>query len=449
MKGLGCISILAGLSLVSGMAYSQEDGKALLGTLNSKKHYVVTNEVDPVFSKFIGSDSEISIGKDASAKGDGRFDDASISVAIGSPLNAISSWNTNFTKNTEAMYRSVAIGTAAKAKQRVSVAIGNQALIGEVHHNTGETWTYELKTKVVTNTLNSAGKVDNATTNSLSKEIFTVDRGRYERMPVPSSTKWEIVKSSTFEQDGVKYRVEKIRQQTDQIEDISWVDEDEYNMYNRWFDPGQGRMNYRWATYGVAIGSRSFVAGHHSVAVGHYARAVRPHTVALGPGNWVESEGSISLGYDSDISRGSPFSMAIGSRSIVQSGMTNAIVIGVPMVDYQKRESNKDVDMSSPYVWASQPKAIKSNSINIVYNGNGLKDFFVDGVSIPDRMASETRTIGNINQGGSEDGIRKNVRLYGGIDEDDKSMVFCSGDGGIILLTRDYLDSRIDEIDYV
>ena len=38
--------------------------------------------------------------------------------------------------------------------------------------------------------------------------------------------------------------------------------------------------------------------------------------------------------------------------------------------------------MSSPYVWDSQPKAIKSNSINIVYNGNGIRDFYVDDISM-------------------------------------------------------------------
>ena len=103
--------------------------------------------------------------------------------------------------------------------------------------------------------------------------------------------------------------------------------------------------------------------------------------------------------------------------------------------------------MSSPYVWDSQPKAIKSNSINIVYNGNGIRDFYVDDISMTDRLAYETPMIGNIQKGGTEDGIRKNVKMYGGIADNDQSMVLCSGDGGIVFLTKNYLDQRMDSID--
>ena len=40
---------------------------------------------------------------------------------------------------------------------------------------------------------------------------------------------------------------------------------------------------------------------------------------------------------------------------------------------------------------------MKSNSINIVVNGEGLKDFFLDNVSIQDRLSSEVEVIGNGN----------------------------------------------------
>ena len=104
-----------------------------------------------------------------------------------------------------------------------------------------------------------------------------------------------------------------------------------------YFDPGQGKTHYAAATYGVAIGYRSLVAGFHSLALGHYARASRPSSVAIGPSSHIRSEGAVGLGYYNLIYENSPYSLAIGSNANVPSYMTNAIVIGVPTIDYSKR----------------------------------------------------------------------------------------------------------------
>lgn len=137
-------------------------------------------------------------------------------------------------------------------------------------------------------------------------------------------------------------------------------------------------------------------AGYHSLALGHYARTYRPSSIAAGPSTHVKSEGAVAFGYSSNIETNSPFSLAIGSRVLIDPCMTNAIVIGVPTVNYAKRYAEGYKESRSPHVYNSRPKAMKSNSINFVFNGNGLKDVFVDDVPMTDRLASETKMIGNM-----------------------------------------------------
>ena len=109
------------------------------------------------------------------------------------------------------------------------------------------------------------------------------------------------------------------------------------NMYDIIFNSGQPDVNFKDAIYGVAVGYRAMCAGYHTLALGHYARAYRPHSVAIGPSSHIKSEGAIGLGYSNTIQKESPFSLAIGSRTLVPQGFTNAIVIGMPKVDFSKR----------------------------------------------------------------------------------------------------------------
>ena len=69
------------------------------------------------------------------------------------------------------------------------------------------------------------------------------------------------------------------------------------NMYDIIFNSGQPDVNFKDAIYGVAVGYRAMCAGYHTLALGHYARAYRPHSVAIGPSSHIKSEGAIGLGY--------------------------------------------------------------------------------------------------------------------------------------------------------
>jgi hypothetical protein len=110
--------------------------------------------------------------------------------------------------------------------------------------------------------------------------------------------------------------------------------------------------------------------------------------------------------------------------------MTNAIVIGVP--DASIRGSS-----GTP---TQRPTAVKSNSINFVYHGDGLNDFFLDGVSLQDRLASEVKVVGNTKEGTKPDEVDQAIRAIGNIPDDEDPLVFYSGDGGIYFFTKGYED---------
>ena len=169
------------------------------------------------------------------------------------------------------------------------------------------------------------------------------------------------------------------------LQDISYVTPEDWEMYNRIISGGQGDVDLFNAYYGVAVGSRSYVFGYHSVAYGHYAHASRPFSIAIGSESHVYSEGSHGFGYDTDIHNTSPYSLAIGANASISAGMTNAIVIGVPhVVDFTNLTYRSTEGMVK-----DRPRAVKSNSINFAYHGNGIQDFFLDGVSLQHRFSSE------------------------------------------------------------
>lgn len=112
-----------------------------MGTMSAKT-YVVTNEVDPAFSSF--KDNKFSVEFGYGAKAGPR------SVAIGVPLltsangGPVDGWSMNYLGPVEAPDRSVAIGDSAKAMEKVSVAIGNQANVRGLQPNSGTNYTYKL-----------------------------------------------------------------------------------------------------------------------------------------------------------------------------------------------------------------------------------------------------------------------------------------------------------------
>lgn len=394
-------------------------GKQKLGTISAKT-YVVTNEVDPVFSKVLNSDDSISLGKNAKS--------TSASVAIGTPLSAASTWNTNYVGHTEANDRSVAIGDAAKSLESVSVAIGNQANVHGLHSDSGISYTYKVPTFTVTTTKDSSGNVVNVETGQTTYVSFTVDTGKYERLPsfngnyksIGSSTEGNVT-TTTYEG------------QMTQLYDISYIDENENEIYDRIIQSGQGPVDFRKALYGVAVGSRAYVSGYHGAAFGHYAHVSRPNGLAIGSEAHSYSEGGQAIGFDTDIATNSPFSLAVGMNASIPMNTTNAIVIGVP-----NAKADRNNGSGAP---GSRPTAMKSNSINFVYHGDGLNDFFIDNKSITDRMATEISMIGSSK--GTTESIETSIKEMMGIPKENQDMVFFSGNGGLKFFTMDY----IDEID--
>ncbi len=86
---------------------------------------------------------------------------------------------------------------------------------------------------------------------------------------------------------------------------------------------------------------------------------------------------------------------------------------------------------------------MKSNSINIVVNGEGLKDFFLDDVSIHDRLSSEVEVIGNGNSSTavSASQTRRDINnLVGLPSESNEHIVMFSKSGGLKIFTKRYID---------
>ena len=205
------------------------------------------------------------------------------------------------------------------------------------------------------------------------------DIGQYERMPNAVRDSWTRISSETT-QDGATTNVLEVYRQSEGggLRDISHITSEEWDFYNRLIYGGQGTNHISDAFYGVAVGSRAYVFGYHGMSLGHYSHVSRPFAHAIGSESHVYSEGSQGFGYHTIINQNSPYSLAIGMNSTVDAGLTNAIVIGVPQV----------VDFTNPVYRADEgrisyvPKAVKSNSINFAYHGNGIQDFFLDGVSL-------------------------------------------------------------------
>ena len=122
--------------------------------------------------------------------------------------------------------------------------------------------------------------------------------------------------------------------------------------------------------------------------------------------------------------------MAIGMNASIPSGMSNAIVIGVPDIATSGTRTSEGAIQN-------RPRAMKSNSINFVYNGNGLNDFFVDNAPITDRLASEVKVIGNSEKHAPTGQVIEYMHEQMNVNPDDNDMVLYS-ESKIRLFTGDY-----------
>lgn len=395
------------------------------------------NETDPVFTSFRNRDWSLYLGKNSVAGQKGiaiGFAGVSERSDVGftyiySGIDVPFWWRNDYLQDAYAARESVAIGDSAQARNPVSVAIGDQAIVGTLHTGSENMFGVPFDRMEVTTTI--SGETTTVTTNII-KNAYTnyYDVAKYERLPSPGD--WKKTVSGTPIVEGGTTNITDIYEQkeTGTLQDISYVTPEDWNMYNRIVSGGQGDVPLFDAYYGVAVGSRAYVFGYHSVAYGHYAHASRPFSVAIGSESHVYSEGSHGFGYDTDIPNTSPYSLAIGCNASVMAGMTNAIVIGVPqVVDFTNLAYRVDEGRIK-----YRPRAIKSNSINFAYHGNGTHDFFLDGVSLNDRLSSEVNVIGNGKSSASEEGVKDALGITG------DNIVFASADGKIMLFTKSYIE---------
>ena len=214
------------------------------------------------------------------------------SVAIGVPLltNAsggpVDGWSMNYLGPTEALDRSVAIGDSAKAMEKVSVAIGNQANVRGLHPDSGTNYTYKLKLMEVVSIKDGNGNVSVTTNMNYGINTYTVDVARFERLPIPNS-RWNWKSGTT---NGNK-TTEIFEQDCDFLYDIAYITNEERAYYDKIIQSGQGAANLMSAQYGVAVGSRAYVPGYHGAAFGHYAHVSRPFGLSIGSEAHSYSEG--------------------------------------------------------------------------------------------------------------------------------------------------------------
>ncbi len=411
-------------------------GKSVAQLLKEK------SESDPVFDGFKNSENRISVGSGTSAS----FYRA---LAIGVPAisnrgkNGVtllyaqdgtrSYWRNDYIGDVYADRESVALGDSAFAGNPVSVAIGDQARVGNLHTDSDQMFGIAFDRMEVTTTISNG--VTTVTTNTIFGAFTNYyDIAKYERLPSPGD--WKKTVSGTPIVEGGTTNITDVYEQRESgtLNDISYVTPEDWDLYNRIIHGGQGYVPLFDAYYGVAVGSRAYVFGYHSVAYGHYSHASRPFSVAIGSESHVYSEGSQAFGYDTDIPNTSPYSLAIGANASIEAGMTNAIVIGVPqVVDFTNLTYRSKEGMVK-----DRPTAVKSNSINFAYHGDGINDFFLDGVSLQERLASEVKVVGNTKDGTKPDDVDRAIRGIGNIPDDEDPLVFYSGDGGIYFFTKGY-----------
>lgn len=368
-----------------------------ISTINQQLANVKVTEEDPVFVDWreVGPDLNkgINAGTNSVAK---RY-----SVALGVPLVIepnyagylggnlesllmwdAAGWSPEYIGETIAVDRSVAIGPAAKALPRVSVAIGNQAYVGPMHGPSGTNWVYVLTNMTVVTKRNSSGVVQSVTTNNISTTRHTVDTGMWERAPTPAGFH-KVGAATVSTSGGITTETQRWQQDYTGLPDLGYVDDATMARYNREFWSGQGLAKWHLADYGIAIGSRAYVYGHHSMGIGHYAHVMRPQTTVVGSESWNYAENSTSIGFEADVGLEAHGATAIGSFIDVPAGHTNAVVVGGGRY--------------GGFCWdnVQRAKSAGPNTMNLWCWGSGLDSVYLDGTKLTDRLYSEVKKVGN------------------------------------------------------
>ena len=426
-------------------------------TLGDLMGGMITQEVDPEFTAWKNMRTgPLSIGYNSQTTYGGVVlgypgNWASISSKENPNSNIVQSWIPGGTYSHDfdgvgaALNSATAVGQGAKAEGQVSVAIGNRAMASGIHTSSTNTFQITLKHRQI-ETIKQGSAVVSVTTNE-QNVATTMDAAEWESKPYGSGSFSQVNSQTTTLPNGNTKTTVFYEETVSGLRDPRYATPEEYQMYDVYFNPGQPNTHFAAATYGVAVGYRSLAGAYHTLALGHYARATRPSSVAIGPSSHILSEGSIGLGYYNNIQPSSPFSLAIGSRISIPSCMTNAIVIGVPTMDFNKRKVPGYNQGSNPYIFTSSPRPVKSNSINFVFNGNGLEDVFVDNVAMTDRMATDMKVVGNCGGTSTSKAIKGEVNQLAGIQDNDESMVLFSWDGGVKIFTKGYFDAKDEYIE--
>ena len=414
-----------------------------------------SRETDPVFGNFLNKSSNITVGRYTRSVAGLLYSGLAIGAGYSNRYDPTNPgdcfgpgyYTYDFNGPTIAGNAATAYGDGAQARDQVSVAIGNRAMASGLHTTNGVVRTIELSRYSIVTKKQGSTIVD-VQTNEMSNIDYEFQPAMWESWPDGNGTFSKTESSTTRDEQGFDITTDIYTENISGLRDPRYASPEEYDMYDIYFEPGQPNTHYASATYGVAMGYRALAGAYHTLALGHYARAYRPHAMAIGPSTHIKSEGAVGLAYYSTIETNSPFSLAIGSRVKIDPGMTNAIVIGVPKINFSRRFQEGYKESKNPHIYMSNPKAMKPNSINFVFNGKGLDDVFVDNIPMTDRIANDISIVGNIKTDSSREYIKAEIDEIVGIKPDEKPIVFFSRDGGVKIYTQKYLDSLDDELVY-
>jgi len=173
------LAIFLSISIVSSTSQgaTPPPGKQFFGKVKSNE-YVVTQEVDKAFTEWLSGHNNIEIGGDTTSS-------MQKGVAIGVPaLNSYQDgdftysiagngtnyyWRQDYLGKVQAARESVAIGDSAQARHPVSVAIGDQAIVGALHTDYANDYGVVVDKMVVTKRV--AGETTTFTTNIFKNAI--------------------------------------------------------------------------------------------------------------------------------------------------------------------------------------------------------------------------------------------------------------------------------------
>ena len=223
------------------VAFKADTNNFYIGGLPLSSLMGLGSETDPLFKRFKNSENNISVGSGTSAS-------YSQGLAIGVPAipnreengmtilyskdGTRSYWRNDYIGDVYADRESVAVGDSAYAGNPVSVAIGDQAIVGKLHTDSNQMFGVPFDRMEVTTTI--SGETTTVTTN-VTKNAYTnyFDIAKYEKLPGPGD--WKKVASGTPIVEGGTTNITDIYEQriSGALNDISYVTPEDWEMYNR------------------------------------------------------------------------------------------------------------------------------------------------------------------------------------------------------------------------